>query len=567
MKKTTITTKLTLGLLSLFIVIICFGGLGIFYVNRLSSDAGMILKDNHISVEYCNHMFKALDEIPSDRSQLEVFEKNLKLEENNITEPGEYEATAEVRSLFEAMKKDPAGLKDFRNIRKAIFRIEDVNQLAIIHKNVIASNTAAQATLWLTVIVSILSLAAFTFVLRFPSIISKPIRILADGITEISKKNYSKRIILDQQDEFRALADTFNDMARRLDEYEHSNLAKLESEKSRIEAIVNKMNDGIIGLNDQQEILFVNATARQLFGLDGENVIGMYAPDLAMHNDLFRKVLQNNEKKQLSIFINNSENFFARESILIQTDEVIGGEVIILRNVTPFKELDEAKTNFIATISHELKIPLFAINMGTQLLNDERVGTLNKDQAEILATIGNNAERLVKITEELLNLTQIETGQIQLKKTQTKPEVILLRAIQAVQAQLSQLKIKLVEKVSPDLPLISVDEDKTTWAMINLLTNAIKYSAEDGIIEAEIKYNGNHIAFSVSDYGRGIEEKYQALVFDKYFQVPGTSKQSGTGLGLSISKEFIEAQGGEIWMKSSYGKGSTFGFNISKEMI
>lgn len=567
MKKTTITTKLTLGLLSLFIVIICFGGLGIFYVNRLSSDAGMILKDNHISVEYCNHMFKALDEIPSDQSQLVVFEENLKFEENNITEPGEYEATAEVRSLFEALKKDPEGFKEFRNIRKAIFRIEDVNQLAIIHKNVIASNTAAQATLWLTVIVSILSLAAFTFVLKFPSIISKPIRILADGITEISNKNYNKRIILDQQDEFGALADTFNDMAKRLDEYEHSNLAKLKSEKSRIEAIVNKMNDGIIGLNDQQEILFLNATARALFGLEDENIIGIYAPDLAMRNDLFRKVLQNDEKRQLSIFINNAENFFARESILIQTDEVIGGEVIILRNVTPFKELDEAKTNFIATISHELKIPLFAIKMGTQLLNDERVGALNKDQMEILATIGNNADRLVKITEELLNLTQMETGQIQLKKTQTKPEVILLRAIQAVQTQLSQLKIKLVEKVSPDLPLISVDEDKTTWAMINLLTNAIKYSAEDGIIEAEIKNNGNNIEFSVSDYGRGIEEKYQALVFDKYFQVPGTSKQSGTGLGLSISKEFIEAQGGEIWMKSSYGKGSTFGFNISKEMI
>lgn len=566
MKKTTITTKLTLGLLSLFIVIISFGGLGIFYVNRLSSDAGMILKDNHISVEYCNHMFKALDEIPSDRSQLAIFEENLKLEENNITEPGEYEATAEVRSLFEALKKDPAGIKDVRNIRKAIFRIEDVNQLAIIHKNVIASNTAAQATLWLTVIVSILSLAAFTFVLRFPSIISKPIRILADGITEISNKNYSKRIILDQQDEFGALADTFNDMAKRLDEYEHSNLAKLKSEKSRIEAIVNKMNDGIIGLNDQQEILFLNATARALFGLEDENVIGIYAPDLAIRNDLFRKVLQSDEKKQFSIFINNAENFFARESILIQTDDVIGGEVIILRNVTPFKELDEAKTNFIATISHELKIPLFAINMGTQLLNDERVGTLNKDQTEILATIGNNADRLIKITEELLNLTQMETGQIQLKKTETKPEVILLRAIQAVQTQLSQLKIRLVEKVEAGLPLINADEDKTVWVMINFLTNAIKYSAENAVIEVEIKNNGSNVEFNVRDYGSGIEEKYQARVFDKYFQVPGTSKQSGTGLGLSISKEFIEAQGGNIWINSSFGNGSTFGFNIAKEI-
>lgn len=562
MKRMNIKTKLTLGLLFLFIVIICFGALGIYYVNRLSDDAGKILKDNQISVEYCNRMLKALDSIPEDPSQILVFEKNLKLEENNITEPGEFQATAEVRYLFEQLKKDPAGFKKVKEMHKAIFKIDDVNEIAIIHKNSRASHYAAQATLWLTIIVTILSLAAFSFVINFPSIIARPIRALTEAIKEIAAKNYSTRVNLDRQDEFGKLADTFNTMAEKLDEYEHSNLAEIKFEKSRIEAIINKMNDGIIGLNEKQEVLFFNSAAEHLFGLKEKDIMGSYAADIAIQNDLLRTVLQNETGKSLKIFLDNKESFFTQESIVIQTDHTIGGRVIILRNVTPFKELDAAKTNFIGTISHELKIPLFAINMSTQLLEDKRVGEMNKDQIEIVGTIKSNAERLLKITGELLDMSQIESGQIQLKKEPTKPEVIVLRAMQAVQQQAAQYNVALKERMEKDLPLINVDEEKTVWVLINFLTNAIKYSPEGGTVEVHVKKAMELIQFWVTDEGKGIEEQYAIRVFDKYFQVPGTLEKSGTGLGLSISKEFIEAQGGKIWLNSKYGEGSTFGFNI-----
>jgi PAS domain S-box-containing protein len=562
MIKMNIKTKLTFGLLFLFVVIICFGALGIYYVNRLSNDASKILKDNQISVEYCSQMLKALDEIPENPSQIVVFEKNLKLEENNITEPGEFQATAETRYLFEQLKKDLAGFNKIKEMHRAIFKIDDVNEIAIIHKNARASHYAAQATLWLTIIVTVLSLVAFTFVINFPSVVAKPIRELTEGIKEIANKNYSKRIHLDQKDEFGTLADTFNTMAGKLDEYEHSNLAEMKAEKGRIEAIINKMNDGIIGLNDKNEILFFNSSAESLFGLKEKDIMGSYAADIAIQNDLLRTVLQNETSKQLKIFLDNKESFFVQESILIQADHVAGGRVIILRNITPFKELDAAKTNFIATISHELKIPLFAINMSTQLLEDKRMGEMNKDQTEVLGTIKANAERLLKITGELLNMSQIETGRIQLKKEPTRPEVIALRAMQAVQQQATQFGVVLKENVEKDLPLVNMDEEKTVWVLINFLNNAIKYSSEGGIVELHLKKEREIIQFWVADYGRGIEEQYVDRVFDKYFQVPGTTERSGTGLGLSISKEFIEAQGGKIWINSKYGEGSTFGFNI-----
>src|SRR5580698_3536939 len=202
---TSIKAKLTFGLVFLFVVIISLGGLGIFYVNQLSNDASKILKDNQISVDYCSQMLKALDDIPGDTSQIAVFEKNLKLEENNIIEPGEFQATAQVRHLFEQLNKDPARFDKIKEMHKAIFRIDYVNEIAIIHKNNRASQHAAQATFWLTIIVTILSLVAFTFVINFPSVIANPIRELAEGIEEIANKNYGTRILLDQKDEFGVL--------------------------------------------------------------------------------------------------------------------------------------------------------------------------------------------------------------------------------------------------------------------------------------------------------------------------------------------------------------------------
>jgi len=562
MIKMNIKTKLTFGLLFLFVVIICFGVLGIFYVNRLSNDASKILKDNQISVEYCSQMLKALDEIPENPSQIAVFEKNLKLEENNITEPGEYQATAETRYLFEQLKKDPDGFSKIKEMHRAIFKIEDVNEIAIIHKNARASHYATQATLWLTIIVTVLSLVAFTFVINFPSVVARPVKELTEGIREIANKNYSKRIHLEQKDEFGTLADTFNAMAGKLDEYEHSNLAEIKAEKGRIEAIINKMNDGIIGLNTKNEILFFNSAAESLFGLKEKDIIGKYAADVAIQNDLLRNVLQNESSKQLKIFLDNKESFFVQESILIQSGNLVSGSVIILRNITPFKELDAAKTNFIATISHELKIPLFAINMSTQLLEDKRMGEMNKDQTEVLGTIKANAERLLKITGELLNMSQIETGKIQLNLAPVKPALIADRAMQAVQQQATQFGITLKDNIGKELPLVNLDEEKTVWVLINFLNNAIKFSSEGSIVEMHVKKEKEIVQFWVTDYGKGIEEQYVDRVFDKYFQVPGTTERSGTGLGLSISKEFIEAQGGKIWMQSKFGEGSTFGFNI-----
>jgi signal transduction histidine kinase len=277
-----------------------------------------------------------------------------------------------------------------------------------------------------------------------------------------------------------------------------------------------------------------------------------------------RTLLQDEPKKtELKIYADNKESYFNKDVLDVTTNEAVIGQVIVLRNITPFHELNEAKTNFIATVSHELKTPISSIKMSARLLTDNRVGALNNEQGELIRSITDDADRLLKITGELLNLSQVETGKIQLKLQAAEPSAIVQQAIQAVQFQAQQKHVQIRADVAQDLPRIQADVEKTSWVLINFLTNAIKYSPEESGIEVSACRKDGKVAFLVKDHGNGIEEKYLPKIFDRYFQVPGSHDHNGTGLGLSISKEFIEAQGGYIWVDSRLGEGSQFGFSFN----
>ena len=554
-------TKLWLALGFLFLVILSFGISGIFFIKKLSADADKVLKNNYETLVYDNNMLKTLNALPTDKAAVNEFEENLEKQEKNITEPGEKEATSELRKSFEQFKTNWSDSSYYRQITQAIQLINNLNQNAILRKSEMAHTTAESATLWLTGIFVILTLIAFTLVVNFPGVIANPIRALSEGISEVANKNYNKRIHLEQQDEFGDLANAFNSMAEKLDEYEHSNLAKLKFEKTRIETIINQMKDGIVGLDAKKHILFINEVAEKILGLKEYQIINKYAPDVALQNDLMRTLLQEaTNKKELKIYADNKESYFNKDILNVTDSGTVIGQVIVLRNVTPFHELNEAKTNFIATVSHELKTPISSIKMSAKLLTDERIGALSTEQKELINSVREDADRLLKITGELLNMTQVETGNIQLKYQTTAPEKIIDQAIQTVKFQAQQKNVELKIDMDTDLPKINADAEKTTWVLINFLTNALKYSPGDSVVEVEVHQKNHSVEFSVTDHGKGIEKKYIPKIFDRYFKVPGTHERSGTGLGLAISKEFIEAQGGSIWVKSTVGEGSTFGF-------
>ncbi|MGB4773758.1 MAG: ATP-binding protein [Daejeonella sp.] len=578
-----IKTKLRLAFGFLFLIILFFGGITLFYLNEISINAKVILKDNYETLKFTREMREILDEntLPLGKPAAEKFEKQLVFEENNLTEKGETEVVKELRIEYKNMINPNLPLAQKQEIVKQarlhLRTIEKLNMDAIVRKNQIAQKSVEKSTAYLAFVGGITFLILFSFIVNFPGFIANPLRELTDGIKEISNKNYHQRLNFKLNDEFGEVAQSFNQMANRLDEWENSNLAKIKSEKLRIEAIIEQMQDAIIGLNEKQKILFINSVAAQLLNLNEKNIIGQNAMSLALKNDLLKSILEDQKvNKPLKIYANNKESYFDLESREIRVPdyekqeeddinilEKSAGKVYILRNITRFKELDEAKTNFIATISHELKTPISSLKMSLRLLDDERIGELNNEQAELLKHMTDDTNRLLNITGELLDMAQVETGNIQLNFAPTDPGEIVDYAVDAVLLQAKHKSINLDIKMDPVLGKVQADVEKTAWVLVNFLSNALRYSAEKSKVILEVHQKGNMIEFLVQDFGKGIEEKYQKHLFDRYFQVPTDGKnKSGTGLGLAISKDFIEAQKGEIFVESELGTGSKFGFSL-----
>ena len=447
---------------------------------------------------------------------------------------------------------------------------------AIKQKSDVATHTAETANLWIAITGTLCFLIAFNLLVNLPNNIANPIKELTDSIKEIANKNYSQRVHFMNHNEFGDLAKSFNSMAEKLQEYSSSNLHKLSFEKKRLETLINNMHDPIIGLDNTGTILFVNNEALKIIGLKSSEVLGQLATTLALTNDLMKSLivstlLDGKQKVEpMKIFADNIESYFEKEIVNITIkptgeDQTIDiGDVIILRNITVFKELDFAKTNFIATVSHELKTPISSIKMSLQILEKEDTGKMNEDQKQLITSIKEDSERLLKITGELLDLSQVETGNIHLTIENNNPYEIINYAIAAVKVKADQKAIKIIIDAQENLPFVKADTDKTAWVLINFLTNAITYSSENSTIIVKVRQENNTILFEVIDKGKGIDSHYKNKVFDKYFQIPGSHKL-GTGLGLAISKEFIEAQNGIISVKSELGLGSTFSIALQAD--
>ncbi len=558
-----IKTKIRLGLIFLLAIIITLAGTGSFYINHLADLSSTILKDNYESLEYGKNMIQALDE-KDDQISIKKFETNLVKEEHNITEVGENEAASELRQVFEQYKAGQRDDKTEALLRQKVLHMQDLNMQAIFRKNQAATTTTKRVFAYITILGTLCFLLSFTFVINFPGMIANPIAELTMGIRAIANRNYSSRLHFDSRDEFGELATAFNNMASRLDEYENSNLSQLMFEKKRIETIINNMKDAIIGFDEKNRVLFANSVAIQLLGISENDLLGKYAPDVALRNDLLRNLLVKEDKeKLLKIYADNKESYFTKESLEIFNGEQKIGEVTVLRNITKFQELDVAKTNFIATISHELKTPISSIKMSLKLLEDSRIGSLNAEQQKLVSDIKGDSQRLLKITTELLDMTQVETGNIQFNIQSIQPLQIVEQACAAVHSLADEKKITLEKNIPNSLPPIKADADKTAWVLLNFLTNAIRYSPEGAKVIVAVEPKEATLIFSVQDFGRGIEQKYQSRIFEKFFQIPG-SIPGGSGIGLTISKEIIGKQGGKIAMESVFGKGSKFCFELSK---
>lgn len=570
-----IKAKLTVGVGALFLLILALAIVSGWYVNQLKKDTNNILVANYNTLQYARNMLLSLEDVRSDKSAVDTFQKNLDLQKQNVTEIGEIEATNLIVKHFKDLKENPEDSIVISSIRKDITELMRLNMEAINRKSDIADDTAQKAIVIISVTGSLCFLIAFILLVNLPSNIANPIKELTDSIKEIAGQNYKKRVHFESHNEFGDLAKSFNTMAEKLEEYSESKLDKILKGKKRIETLIDNLHDPVIGIDENKKVLFANEEALNICGLKKEEFIGKQIQDVAVTNDLIRSIIkdiflpkpENAKSEQLKIYADRKESYFEKEVVDInivptgEADSEFIGQVILLRNITPFKELDLAKTNFMGTVSHEFKTPITSIQLGIQILENEKTGHLNEEQKGLVNGIKDDADRLLRITGELLNITQVESGAIQINLISSEIKPMIEYAVNANKSAAEYKNIKIDVDIE-DNTLVAADSEKTAWVLTNLISNAVRYSYENATIDVKVEKTENQIRFSVTDTGQGIQPQFLNKIFERYFRIPGTKKE-GTGLGLSISKEFIEAQGGKIWVESEYGAGSTFCFTLN----
>jgi len=566
-----IKSKLTLAVGLLFVMIAMLTVVSAVYINRLSNDSNNIIKDNYNSISYCREMLDALNNDINLSTEKERFLKNLELERTTITEAGERELVEKIEKSFNLLQTSSSQTLALKSLRKELSDVIILNMQAIQKKSMVAYETSKNSIIWISFTGAICFLIAFTLLVNLPSSIANPISELSNSIKQIANKNYSQRVYFESNNEFGDLAKSFNTMAQKLEEYTNSNLEKLLMEKKRIETLINNMSEPVIGIDENKNIIFINEEALKVSELNEVNCLGKPIQDIAVYNDLIRSLVQDlfdsktasDKKSPLNIYADNKESFFEKEIIPIKIiptgeDEMkLIGNVILLRNITTYKELDIAKTNFISTLSHEFKTPISSMKMSLHLLENEKIGHLNNEQRNLVNSIHEDSNRLLRITGDLLNMSQVDSGIIQMEPQSTQVAEIIQYAIQTTKQFADHKQIEILTEENHDVPFVWADKEKTTWVLINLLTNAIRYSHDNTRVVVSTNKEKDHISISITDSGQGIAPEYLSKIFDRYFRVPGINK-GGTGLGLSISKEFMEAQGGSISVKSELGIGSTF---------
>lgn len=345
-------------------------------------------------------------------------------------------------------------------------------------------------------------------------------------------------------------------------------------EKEELVHTIESLRAGLLLVNQSGRINQMNAAARRVFGL-GSDVLGKPYHEI-IPNEVVRTMIRQaiEEEKEgelieITVHFDNKEHIYQVQNAIVRgEDQKPMGTVMIFNDITDIRNLERMKSAFVATVSHELRTPLTAIKgFISTLLMDSDDAFPPEERREFYSIIDQETDRLTRLINDLLNIARIEAGE-SLKPVYKEVDFYKLsQKVVMIQRQATN-KHTIVHDVPPDLPKIVADEDKVDQILTNLLSNAIKYSPNGGEIRVKAwEEDANHIIFYVSDQGMGIPKEHLTKVFEKFHRVDNTDtrKQYGTGLGLYLVKHLVEViHGGQIWVESEVGVGSTFYVRLPK---
>ena len=419
----------------------------------------------------------------------------------------------------------------------------------------------------------LLAAIAIAFVLslllgwRLAASILKPLKALTSSVVAVGEGNLDTNVPVFSKDELGVLAGSFNTMASKLRSYREATLARVLRTQRTMEATLTSVPDPVfvVSRNGTHEVR--NPAAVQLSQSD--DLAKGFPPGIA---EPLARVLETGEhylptdyRRIVTLRIMREDRHYLPRILAIgdKLTEFVGAAVI-LQDVTKFRLLDDAKTNLVGTVSHELKTPLTSLRMAVYLMLEENLGRLNAQQRELLETARDDSDRLLRILDSLLDLARLEAGASDLNRREMPVEEILAGVAGEGRGIVAAAGQTLDVAGEEGLGSISVDFDRLRHVFTNLLTNASKYSPADTriVVRAESAPLG-FVRFSVRDSGTGIPEEARSRVFDRFYRVPGQSKP-GAGIGLAIAREIVVAHGGSIGVSEADGGGCEFYFLLPR---
>ncbi|HEX3904870.1 MAG TPA: ATP-binding protein [Polyangia bacterium] len=606
----TLRAKILLAQTPLAGALVLIALLSAFTSAALGRNAASILQDNYRSVLAAERMKEALERIDSAamfivagerkrglaqaEQNIVRFELALETQQSNITERGEPEATAVLRRdwtdyraayvRFTAGTEQAALEADyfrtlnplFVNTKDAADRILDLNQDAMVRKRDQArraserSNAVMIAT---ALLASLFGLVASTVLTRR---ILSPLSILGQTARRLGEGDMEVRAKVSRQDEIGTLARDFNLMADRLAQYRHSSLGELLQAQQQAQAAIDSLPDPVLIFDLEGRLLSGNRAAERILHVTVEEATG--AP-LARAEPQIRALVDRVRQKALAdeagyvpagfdeavrVSMSGSDGndlFLLPRASRVTTEQGgLVGVTIILQDVTRVLRFDELKNNLVATVAHEFRTPLTSLRMAVHLCAEESVGPLNDKQLDLMQAARQDTERLQQIVDDLLDLSRIQSGRMELHRRRVSAESLVREAVLPFGSAARDKNVTLKTELFPGLGEIDVDTERMQLVLANLISNAIRYTPTGGSVVVRGRRgdsNGATIFIDVQDTGPGIPKQYQTAVFDKFFRMPG-SGSGGAGLGLYIAKEIALAHGARLTLTSEAGQGSQF---------
>ncbi|EEJ40619.1 MULTISPECIES: cell wall metabolism sensor histidine kinase WalK [Limosilactobacillus] len=396
--------------------------------------------------------------------------------------------------------------------------------------------------------------------------ITRPIEEMRKQTLRIARGDFSGQVRVMGNDELGQLAGAVNNLSVRVEEAQESS----DSERRRLDSVLSHMSDGVLATDRRGNVTIVNNMALQLLGVEHDDeLIGKSIIDvLDIRHDYTVRQLVNSEQKEMILDMSNSGSNLilnAYFSPIQRESGFVSGLVCVLHDVTSQQKEEQERKEFVSNVSHELRTPLTSVKSYVEALSDG--AWQDKEIApQFLKVVQDETERMIRMINDLLSLSRMDAGTTKLNLEYVNINelfnYILNRFDMIIKKEEDPKKKKYtIERFFTKKDLwVEIDTDKFTQVIDNIMNNAIKYSPDGGVITARLLETHNHVIMSISDQGLGIPRKDLSHIFDRFFRVDKarSRKQGGTGLGLAISKEVVNMLGGQIWVDSVEGKGSTF---------